>query len=593
MTTQVQLLASVAGGAFTPGEQAAAFGQTLDLKPASTVGLSSIRYEIYDYPPGFPVPAGWTQDPSTDFYTYSTTNVTQPPPTIHLPSSGANNWGFFMLRLVGNDNPLTFNADGTPNTYFNPQLTDEACCIDIPSPNLGMPGIGNGLNLQYDSFRGWVGALMASLRLADVASSGSGVAFGGDLTGNAITQTVVAIHGASVPLGGALNPGNVLQVSAAAALAYGPLNLANANSVSGVLGLTHGGTGLNAGGADGTVLTMSGGVASWASPAASYTLSGDVTGALVATVVGKVNGATVPAAGSLVVGNLAQVTGTSALGYGPLNLAGGANYVTGLLPAGNQAPQTLVGDVTGPANGNAVVAVHGATYPAAGALVAGNVPIVTGVSSVAYGALDLGNAATAGGTLPIAHGGTGLNALGAANALLGMDPTGSVLEYFTLGGDGSLASGDLTVTGIGGIAFAPGTPTNGQVPTFISGTGLITWTTPSAGGTGALKAVVVSITSTGGTSSTAIASTDEPMMYILVVQTPFTGSGPAMAFGRTGATSQIFGTGTVDTALATAGTYSGVLAPAAFGAAAAPLVTMTGASAGAATMVLLYATPNT
>lgn len=52
-------------------------------------------------------------------------------------------------------------------------------------------------------------------------------------------------------------------------------------------------------------------------------------------VVGKVNGSTVPAGGSLTTGNVLQVTGGSALGYAAVNLAGGANFVTGTLPIGN------------------------------------------------------------------------------------------------------------------------------------------------------------------------------------------------------------------------------------------------------------------
>lgn len=51
-----------------------------------------------------------------------------------------------------------------------------------------------------------------------------------------------------------------------------------------------------------------------------------------ATTVTRINGATVPAAGALTPGNVLQVTGASALGYGAVNLAGGANNVTGTLP---------------------------------------------------------------------------------------------------------------------------------------------------------------------------------------------------------------------------------------------------------------------
>lgn len=77
--------------------------------------------------------------------------------------------------------------------------------------------------------------------------------------------------------------------------------------------------------------TTTGPVASWVTPA------GDVTGAPGASVVERVNGATVPAAGALTTGNVLKVTGVGALGYGAVDLAGGANHVTGLLPIANLA----------------------------------------------------------------------------------------------------------------------------------------------------------------------------------------------------------------------------------------------------------------
>jgi len=54
----------------------------------------------------------------------------------------------------------------------------------------------------------------------------------------------------------------------------------------------------------------------------------------------KINGSSIPAGGSLTPGNTLGVTGASALGYSALNLAGGAGYVTGLLPVANVAPGT-------------------------------------------------------------------------------------------------------------------------------------------------------------------------------------------------------------------------------------------------------------
>jgi hypothetical protein len=71
-------------------------------------------------------------------------------------------------------------------------------------------------------------------------------------------------------------------------------------------------------------------------------LTGDATASAGsnAVTVAKINGSTVPAGGALTTGNVLQVTGVSALGYAAVNLAGGANFVTGSLPSANQAGQT-------------------------------------------------------------------------------------------------------------------------------------------------------------------------------------------------------------------------------------------------------------
>lgn len=108
-------------------------------------------------------------------------------------------------------------------------------------------------------------------------------------------------------------------------------------------------------------------------------LSGDVTagpgsGSVAATVV-KANGASVPAAGSLTTGNVLQVSGASALSYGPVNLAGGSNYISGTLPAGNQAAQTLGGELSG-TTGAAVVA---------GPFSTGTLQWSTGTSAAVFG----------------------------------------------------------------------------------------------------------------------------------------------------------------------------------------------------------------
>lgn len=70
-------------------------------------------------------------------------------------------------------------------------------------------------------------------------------------------------------------------------------------------------------------------------PSGSFSAGGDLSGTSTDQTVIAINGASVPVSGSLTTGNALQVSGTSSLEYGPINLAGGTNYVIGDIPAGN------------------------------------------------------------------------------------------------------------------------------------------------------------------------------------------------------------------------------------------------------------------
>jgi hypothetical protein len=127
--------------------------------------------------------------------------------------------------------------------------------------------------------------------------------------------------------------------------------------------------------------------------ATGVTLGGDVTGPAGANSAVRINGSTVVAGGALTTGNVLQVNGASSTTYAPLNVGGGANFVTGSLPAANQVAQTLGGDATGTTAAVVNGKVNGTTYPAGGALTTGNVAQVSGASSIIYGALNLGGGA--------------------------------------------------------------------------------------------------------------------------------------------------------------------------------------------------------
>jgi hypothetical protein len=224
------------------------------------------------------------------------------------------------------------------------------------------------------------------------------------------------LNGATVPAAGALTTGNVLQVNGVSSTTYGPVNLAGGvNYVTGLLPTANLAPGTNAQ----IAVTNAG-----ATGVAMVTVSGDASiTAAGAVTVAKVAGSTYTVGGALTVGNVAQVNGVASVTYGALNLAGGANYVTGQLPIANLAPGTNAqipvtnagatavvmvtasGDASIAASGAVTVSkVAGSTYTVGGALTVGNVAQVNGVASVTYGALNLaGGANYVTGVLPSAN----------------------------------------------------------------------------------------------------------------------------------------------------------------------------------------------
>jgi hypothetical protein len=137
---------------------------------------------------------------------------------------------------------------------------------------------------------------------------------------------------------------------------------------------------------------------------------GNLTGTYPNPTVAQLFNATVPMAGALTTGNVLQVTGASALGYAPVNLAGGNASVTGVLPLANEASPSGSGfpHVTGGVYDAAARAVNLATADVTGVLPLANEasPSGSGFPHVTGGAYDAAaravNLATADvtGTLP-------------------------------------------------------------------------------------------------------------------------------------------------------------------------------------------------
>ena len=333
--------------------------------------------------------------------------------------------------------PLLLFGDVTGNTNANTVIKLQGRDIDDTAP-------ANDEVLTWDS----------GINKWKPAPGGGGGSFtaAGDLSGNSSSQTVIKVNGATTPVAGSLTTGNVLQVSGSSALSYGPLNLAGGvNYITGTLpnaNLTDATTGVKG----------------------IVQLAGDLAGTATTVSVAKINGATVPSAGALTTGNVLQVSGVSAVSYGALNLAGGANYVTGILPAANHPDATtgvkgiiqLAGDLAGTSTAITVAKVNGTTVPAGGTLTTGNGLYVTGVGALSYGALNLaGGANYVSGILPVANlpdtttGVKGVIQLAGDLAGTATSVTVAKVNGSTVPAGGALTVGNgLYVTGVGALSYS-------------------------------------------------------------------------------------------------------------------------------------------
>lgn len=191
--------------------------------------------------------------------------------------------------------------------------------------------------------------------------SAGAVTLAGDTTGPSGSNTTVAIQGIPIsttdPTTGQTLTFNGTSWAPAAAtssvtLAGDATGPSGSNTVVAIQNIAISATDPTTGQA---LIATSTSAASWQT--ITVTMAGDVTGPSGTSVVARANGATIPAAGALTTGNVMQVSGASALTYAPVNLAGGANYVTGVLPVGNLP--SLAGDVTGTITANLVTTITG------------------------------------------------------------------------------------------------------------------------------------------------------------------------------------------------------------------------------------------
>ena len=206
---------------------------------------------------------------------------------------------------------LTLAADGT--------LTNERVLTAGTNIAFVDSGAGNALTINN------------TYTLPNATSSVTGgIRLAGQLGGTATAPTVLKINNATVPAAGSLTTGHVLQVSGASALSYSAINLANVNSVTGVLSSAN--------------LPDASSVAK-----GILNLSGDLGGTSTSPSVLKINGV--------------NVSGTCAAGYVITGVDASTAAWTTLPSASTGSPGLLQlnNDLAGTSNSPNVIAASGAS----------------------------------------------------------------------------------------------------------------------------------------------------------------------------------------------------------------------------------------
>jgi len=150
--------ASIAGGAWSSGGITASLNNTLDLRLADYTGVSSIRWELLDFPPDFTVPSGWSTAADGTFYS------TSPTPAQFV----MDEWGKYMIRCIVNGG-VTVQADGS--VVEDQSLRDEATCVRILSPN-AIDDMGITERTQWYAREAWAGGFKRALRTIDTWMAG-------------------------------------------------------------------------------------------------------------------------------------------------------------------------------------------------------------------------------------------------------------------------------------------------------------------------------------------------------------------------------------------------------------------------------------
>ncbi len=160
------VLCSLNGGSPTAGAQVVtSTGTTIQLSAVNPTGWVTGLWQLYDYPPGFVTPSGWTLDPVGGSIFYNATQAAPNPPVFTQQI-----WGKIGAALTVNNG---IDPTGIPNAA---RLIDLSCSTTMTSPVGALFDMIAGEASVFGSFRQWVGDHKKNLRLLEafLAAGGGG-----------------------------------------------------------------------------------------------------------------------------------------------------------------------------------------------------------------------------------------------------------------------------------------------------------------------------------------------------------------------------------------------------------------------------------